>query len=334
VPQPTQQQLHVDRYLTNMAIMWSQDQSNFVADKIFPVVPVMKESDLYAVYQKGYFYRDEMQPRPLGGRPPEAGYEIENKRYSCVEWALEDKIDDRIRANADQPLDPDLASMRLLTGQALIHRERLWQEQFFKVGIWSEDWTGSATGSEAALAPEKKFVQFDATSGSEPISFIETQRLAMASKTGYQPNVLVLGANVFKAIKNHPAVLDRIKYTQRGLVTTDLLAAMFDVDRVVVPMGVINSAAEGQADSIDFIVSRKSMMLVYAAPAPSIQTPSAGYTFAYTGLIPGVTNAFGGVLERGREELAHSDVIQIRAAYDQRATATELGLFFASAVAV
>lgn len=327
MPQPTPQQLHVDRYLTQMSIAWAQDSDAFVADKIFPIVPVAKESDLYAVYQKGYFYRDELQPRPLGGRPPEAGYAVESKRYACVEWGLEDKIDDRIRANADQPLDPDLASMRLLTGQALVHRDKLWAEAYFKTGVWSKDWTGAVSGTETTLEGSGEFVQFDNPS-SEPIAFFDARRFEMAGKTGYKPNVLVLGPSTFRAIKNNKEVLDRIKYTQRGIITTDILAALFDVERVVVPMAVVNSAEEGQTDSIDFISSKKGAMLVYAAPAPAINQPSAGYTFAYTGLIPGVTNAFGGVIERGREELAHSDVIQIRASYDMEITASELGQFF------
>jgi len=359
VPQPVSQQLHVDRYLTNMAIAWSQDQANFISDKVFPVVPVMKESDFYAVYNRAYFYRDEMQIRPLGGRPPEAGYEVTHQRYNCLEWALEDKIDDRIRANADQPLDPDLSAMRLLTGQALIHRDKLWQEAFFKTGVWeggskkgtqSEvgNWVGNETaGTSAEQEVNGAFTFWDIrqangmatgnASGCEPIAFIESRKLEVASQTGYMPNTLVLGASVYKVLKNHPAVIERIKYTQRGIVTTDILASLFDVDRVLVPLAVINKAAEflpssTSGEEFGFVVSPKSAMLCYAAPAPTIQAPSAGYTFAYTGLIPGVTNAFGGIIQRGREELAHSDVIQIRASYTQVATSKALGIFISEAV--
>jgi hypothetical protein len=152
--------------------------------------------------------------------------------------------------------------------------------------------------------------------------------------------VIVLGTDTYRTIKNNASVVDRIKYTQRGIVTTDILAELFDVDRVVVPMGVVNTgheqapAATESTLNVNYILNPKSAMMVYAAPAPSIQEPSGGYTFAYTGLIPGVTNAFGGVIQRGREEMAHSDVIQIRAAYTQQVVASELGEFFASAVGV
>lgn len=332
MPQPSAGQLHVDQLLTNISVSWAQDQANFVADKIFPAVQVNKESDLYAIYEKGYFYRDELAARPLGGRPQQTGYEVKTGRYACTEWALEHLVDDRVRTNADQPFDVDMAAMRLLTTKAMIRRDNLWTSQFFTTGLWGVDWVGntSATADGAAGTPNT-FLQFD-QSGSDPIGFFDQRRLAIAGNTGYAPNVLVLGTGAYRVLKNHPSVTDRIKYTQRGIVTPDILAELFDVERVVIPMGVQNTAHEGQVDSIGYIVDPLSAMLVYAAPAPSLNSPSAGYTFAYTGLLPGYTNAFGGVIERGREELAHSDVFQIRAAYDQRIVASELGEFFLQCV--
>jgi hypothetical protein len=310
-----------------MAVAWSQDQSNFAADKVFPICPVTKESDLYAIYEKGTFYRTgQMRPRPLGGRPAQTGYGITEGNYRCVEWALEHLIDDRTRQNADQPLDPDLAGMRLLQTQALIQRDTLWSQKYFVTGVWANDWTGVTTGPGAS-----QFLQWD-QSGSDPIQFIRGRANDVAGKTGYRPNTLAFGTLAYEAFINHPDVLDRIKYTQRGLVTPDIVASLLDVRKVVVPRSVSNTAHEGQADNINYILSPSSVLMAYAAPAPSIQEPSAGYTFAYTGLLPGIDNAFGGVIMRGREELAHSDVLQIRASYDQEIVASDLGEMFQTVV--
>lgn len=333
LPQPTPGSLHVDTYLTNIAIKFTQPGSNFIADKVFPTVPVLKESDLFAIYKKGAFYRDELKPRPLGGRPAQIGYEIEHGRYHATEWGAEHAVDDRVRVNADTPLSPDEAAMTLLTTQALIRRDKIWADGFFKAGIWGTDWTGKEKATAKEEEEKQWFPFFDAAEkATDPIQFFDQRRIDIAAKTGYKPNKLVLGVDAFRVIKNHAAVIDRIKYTQRGIVTADILAELFDVEEVLVPWAVINSAPEGKADSINFLINRKSAMLVYAAPSPSLQTPSAGYTFAYVGLIPGLTNAFGGVIERGREELAHSDIFQIRAAYDIQKTAGDLGEFFSECV--
>lgn len=335
---PTPQQVHVDRYLTNMSIMYSQEADIWIAGKVFPQLPVLKKSDLYVKFPKGYFMRDEMEPRPLGGRPRATGYELEKGNYSCEEEALEHKIDDRVRENADEPIAPDLRGMELLTEKALIHRDREWAEHFFKASVWSITWKGVHKESETSEG-EKKFLQFDvykaAGEESEPIQFFDERATEMRRKTGRRPNKLVLGADVYVAIKNHPKVVERVKFTMSppAVVTPGILATLFDVEEVLIAESISNKAPEGKEDNIDFIVDSESCLLVYAAKSPSIYTPSAGYIFAWTGLIPGVTNAMGGVIQRGREELAHTDVLQIRCAYDMRATASDLGMFIEGAIA-
>lgn len=332
--QPSANDLHIDHYLTDMAIVWEQDESKFVAGKVFPTVPVVHKSDNYPVYKKGYFYRDEFAPRPMGGRPKQIGYGTEKGHYSIEEEALEKAIDDRERANYDvDSLDPDIAAQRLLRTQAMIHRDRLWAAEYFKAGVWTTEWEGKEKAPTKVEEEEAvgKFLQFD-QGGSEPIEFFDQRRIDVESKTGYEPNILVLGKDTYRVLKNHPAVVERIKFTQRGIVTPEILAALFDVDQVLIPGGVINENAEGEADKINFIVNRKAALLVYAAPAPTIAEPSAGYSFAWTGLLPGLDNAFGGILERGREELAHSDIIQCRTAFTQGITAPDLAEFFGACV--
>lgn len=327
MPQPTPAQMHVDRYLTNLSVAFVQESRNFVADKVFPIVPVAKQSDLYPLYDRGYFFRDEMRPRPLGGEAQKAGYKVVNQRYHAEEWALAHTIDDRVRSNADQPLNPDRAAMRLLTTQAMINRDRRWASAFFKTGVWTTDLTGVADDPS-----DGEFLQFN-QEGSDPIGVVDLYKDAIAEQTGgYEPNVLVLGRKVYRTIRNHPDVIDRIKYTQRGVVDREILASLFGVDRVVVPGSVQNTAAEGDADNFSFIVSSNDMLLVYAAPEPALEQPSGGYIFAWTGLIPGETNAFGGIIQRMRDEKAHSDHVEIRVAYDIHLVAPDLGVFFTNCV--
>ena len=326
MPQPTVTQVHIDRLLTNAAIRYAQKAENFVAGQVFPLLPVVHQSDYVTVFPKGYFMRDDMAPRPLGGRPNRTGFEIEKVLYACEEEALEYPLDDRISANADQPIDPELRAAELLAEKALIHRDRVFGADFFSASVWSTEYSGVASGSE--VEAEKKFLKFS-QSGSIPVKEILNWRTAMRRKTGQVPNVIVLGALVFNELINHPEVLERIKYTSAApaIVTEQILAQLFRVDKVVVAESVQNSAPEGKADEIGFILNEKDILLAHAAPAPSLQTPSAGYTIAWTGLLPGVNNAFGGVIERGREELAHSDIFQVRTAFTMKATAADLGAF-------
>ena len=62
--------VHVNRPLTNISLAYMQDAAAFVADSIFPAIPVMKQSDLYWEYDRDDWNRDEaeeMRPGDIGG---------------------------------------------------------------------------------------------------------------------------------------------------------------------------------------------------------------------------------------------------------------------------
>lgn len=328
---PISPQGHVDTYLTNLAVDFYNSSDKFIAGKVFPTIPVTESTGLYKKWDKGYFLRDEMRERPLGERPHRIEYKVTKGRYLCIEEAVAHTIDDRERPSVNDPhinpLDPDEAAMRLLTLQGLIHQENTWVKRFMTTGQWTVDLTGVSSGPTG-----NQFLQWD-QAGSDPADFINQRRDLMAEGAGREINTAVIGRDVLRALKKHSAIKDAIKYTQKGFVTEEILAEYLGLDRVFVPGGVQNTAAEGQTDAVSFIVPKKSVLLCYANPTPSQQEPSAGYTFAWTGLIPGATNAFGGVISRFRDEQARSDVFDIRVAGDQEIVSPDMGVFLSAAVA-
>jgi hypothetical protein len=317
---PTPRQGHFDRLLSNLSVIYMQKAENFVADKVFPTVPVEKQSDLYLVFPRGAFWRDQVGKRPLGGQSPIADYGTGSATYYCEEEGLSTNLDDRERANATPPYDPEKTKVQFLTQQHLIHRDRLWANKYFKTGVWANEYAGVASAPTGS-----QLLQWN-QANSTPIENIDTIKDAIAEQTGFQPNVLVLGRKVFRILKNHATVLDRIKYTQRGVVTAELLAQLFGVEKIVVPGGIQNTGAEGAADAFSFIIPSTHAMLAYAAPSPGLDQPSAGYNFTWNGLIPG--GGLGAAVYRGREERAHSDWFEVRMAQDLRVVASDLGVFF------
>jgi hypothetical protein len=336
VPTPTIRDGHVDVLLTNFSVAYQQDTKNFIADKVFPQVPVEHASDLYLKYPKGAFFRDDVQARPFGGESPAIGFSLSNATYFCEEQALSAWLDDRERANATPPYDPERGKVKLLTNQHMIHRDNDWARKYFTTGVWTGS-TGINGGSAGAdltgvsSAPStNQFLQWD-QAASIPIELIDLLKEQMVSQTGQMPNVMVAGTRVFRALKNHPEVLDRIKYTQRGLVTEDLLAALLGVDKFLVPRAIKNTANEGATDSMSFILSPTSVLLAYANPSPGLEEVSAGYIFTWTGLLGDA--AFNAGVWRGRDERRHSDWFEVRMAYDPEVIAGDCGIFLTSAVA-
>ena len=68
---PTPGDVHVNTPLTQISIAYLQQQDQFVAAQVCPVIPVAKQSDRYYVYNRGDFFRDN-PPMQVGfgpGRP-------------------------------------------------------------------------------------------------------------------------------------------------------------------------------------------------------------------------------------------------------------------------
>lgn len=321
-----------DTYLTGYSYAIMVDDTTFVAGAAASRIPVTQEAGKYNVYPPGYFWRDEAQVRPLGGRPVQVSYGVKDGNYAAEEWALEHTIDDRTRQNARNQMNLDENATRLLTGKQMIRADRIWADKFFKSGVWGME----VTGANAAGADQFLRWSDDASS---PLSDIEDWKELIRQATGMEPNTLVLGANVRKRLKNHPEFVDRIKYTSSAAITNAIMATMLEVDNVRVARALYNTANERMPDDDDggvdlqYIVDPNSALLAYIDPNPSLNSPTAIANFAWDSLVPGQTNDMGGVISRGRDGRAYSDYFHSRQAFDLRKVSDDLAVFIKDAVA-
>lgn len=322
MPQPTPGDVHVNRPLTNVMVMWQQALEHFIAGKVFPGVPVQKQSDLFFEFDRTFFMRSEMKERPLASESAGGGFEVApTGTYAAKVFALHKDLDDRLRSNQDNPLNLDRSSTQYLTQQAMLKREVDWASKFMTTGIW----TGSTTATDITVSP------LWSASGSTPIDDILAQMDSVHEKTGYRPNRLVLSRDVWTKLQSNADFLDRIAITRDKIVKPDLLAAVLEIEKVIIGSATRVTSAEGAATDVFAFVMQKDAMLAYAAPNPSIDQPSAGYTFNWTGFL-GATQD-GMRMKRMRMDLKESDRIEIQGAWDHKLVAAELGVFFNNAIA-
>lgn len=332
MPSPNVSQVHSTTPLTNVAVAYMQDHDHFIADKVFPVVPVKKQSDLYYKWNKGDFFRDEAQIRGDGGESAGSGVDLTTDNYAAKVWALHKDIGDQMRANADTALDLETTMSEYLMQKLLIRRDRLFATGYLTTGKWGTDITGTASTSDATHT-----IQWSDDANSDPFTDIANQQTTMLQNTGMMPNKLTLGYPVYQALRKHPLVIDRVKYTMQAdakSITPELLAAAFDVDQIVVAKASYNSAKKGATDSFSFAVG-KVALLSYAPAAPGLMIPSAGYIFGWDGLEG--QNAFGisswtePVPNRGKP--GSTTRVEAEMAFDMKLVGSDLGVFFASIVA-
>lgn len=323
--QPTGGDIHVSRPLTNISVAYMQQDQDFIASTVFPPVPVDFQFNMYYKYYKGEWFRTAAQKRAPRTESAGTGWNVTTDTYRCEVQAVHTDIDDQTRANQDKPvIDLDRDGTLFVTRDMLLRRELDWVATFFKRSLW----TGLPDQAGASTAGANQFIQWDRSS-SGVIENLRSATTSLKEKTGYPPNTLVMGQRVFDGIQNNPELLDRIKYTQRGVVTLELMAALFNLDRVLVPAVVQNTAEEGAPDAMSFVYG-KDALLCYAAKSPGLLTPSAGYTFEWTGYI-GASNR-GSRMKKFRMEAIASDRIESEMAYDFKVVAPDLGVFFYDAV--
>jgi len=326
MPQPTQSDVHVNAPLTNISIAYIQNARNFISDRVFPIVPVDKQADLYWLYTKNDWFRDEAKLRGAGAESAGGGYNLDSSNsYYCHPYAFHKDIPDQLRKNADSGLNLDRDATELITQRLLVRRERIWAANYFATSKWAKDYTGVAAGA----VPGTSFIQWSDYASSDPIADIELARMYILGTTGYKPNKLVCGAQTFSKLKHHPDVVDRYKYTNSDVITADMLAKLFEVDELLVGESIYATNAEGGTAAYDFI-NGKGALLVYSAPTPSLLVPSGGYTFAWKGM-SGMGSAIR--MKSFRMEHLESDRVEGEYAFDCKLIASDMGVFFATAVA-
>jgi hypothetical protein len=326
MPMLTPSSVHIDQPLTNLTLAYAQEQSNFIADKVFPTVGVQRQSDKYYIYDRDNMNRTgdvkKLAPRTEVNR---IGMSISNNSYYADVYGLGMDFDEQTLANEDAALDIRSAGAQTLMTRLMIHREEQFAASFFAAGIWGSQSTPSNLWS-------------DYTNGT-PITDVTAARRAMQLKSGgFKPNTMVIGKEVRDILINHPDILARLNggatVSNTALITNAKLAEIFEVENLYVMEAVKNSSVEGVAESNAFI-GGKHALLVHTPSSAGLMTPAAGLTFAWNN-IPGVSNLGVTVESYSDDALRRQQVaehIQVKMAYDMKVVGADLGYFFNSAVA-
>ena len=325
---PTVGDVHVNGPLTNISVAHFQDMAAFIAGRVFPVVPVQYRSDVYYTFDNADFHRDEMKPRAPSTETAGGGFSVSSDSYSCLVYGFHKDIDDQIRGNVDPQVNLDALVAKYLTYKYLIFMEKQWANTFFTTSVWTTD-----IGGVASNPGSNQVLQWN-DDASNPITDIDYYRRYMLELTGYEPNTLVLGRDVFDSIKNHPEFIDRIKYGQTpgapAMVTINMMKQLFEIPNIYVMNAIENTAKEGATKVHSFIAKQKAL-LCYSAPAPALLSPSGGYTFSWTGYAG--AGLQGQRIANMRIPLIRSDRFEIECSFDQKVVSADLGIFFNDVVA-
>jgi hypothetical protein len=260
----TNRYLGVDPMLTNVAIAYSNN--NYIAEQVLPSFPVAKQSGKHFIYDRGRF-RNLPNKRAAGSPSNEVTLTLTTGLpYFAEDHALKQFVPDEDVENSITPTDPYVDATENVTERHLIARELEVAGMLTDTAQMTQNITLSGSS------------QFNDYGNSDPFSTIDTALQTVHSAIHLTPNTLIMGRQVWDKLKYHPAFLERIKYTQKGVLSPDLLASLIGVERIIVGGAGYNTSKEGQTDSMSYIWG-KHAILAYIAPriAPKLMTLGLTY---------------------------------------------------------
>ena len=308
--------------LQNVSIAFRNEE--YIADRVFPILDGADPKAKITIYQKGDWFRDEAGIRAAGTRAKRGGYKLEDVSFSTKEYAFAKEVTDEdrrfARLKSSPPLQPDQDAIEFATEKVDLKKE-------IRVGelVIGTTWADSNVGGEDAeglWSPKGDTNTFldDITKG----------RKAIKAKTGKKPNVLLLDEATYLALKECEAILDKIKHTQRGVLAKELLAALLELDEVLVGSAIKSTAKETKAGTeftgvnIWEVNAGKGMGFLFHRPVKlGLKTATAGMQvrLAYEdGQIRRVTT--------WREPAEHQDVYECAEETDIVLVHADLGYLF------
>lgn len=250
-------------------------QGNLVGRALFPLAPVPAYGGQVIEFGKEAFrlYNSKRAPGAATKRL-DLGYA--GRPYSITPSALEAKVPRELMRDATQVPGIDLATRAVNT---VLRSLQL--EHEVACATLATTLTNYPTNNRVTLAAGTRWTQ----STSTPVADVMAAREAVRSSIGMYPNLLLLSARTFRALKTNTDVINRLSANESKVVTTELLAQIFEVEQVVVGTATV---ATGSADTLGDVWGNDAV-LAYVAPdggslGNNAEEPAYGYTYHIEGM--------------------------------------------------
>ena len=286
--------------------------NDLVGDLIFPRVGVQRQTDKYWVWGREAQELTENDLRATGAGAEAIRAALSNDSYSAISHALKFDLADETRANF-QAGDAEQALTQMLTDKILLAKEKRALDLISSKTVVTQNVT--LAGGDQWSDPLNSNPRGDVDLAKDTIM-----------KTGTRVNLMIIGPEVFTALRSNQQLLEALKYVRVGVIGEAELATFFGIDRVLVARGVSFSGS-----TASFLMG-KHAFLGYVSPGASQMDLSFGKTFVWEGA-PGTIGGIGTVIGRNPDVTAKSDIVGVDFYYDQKVCAAATGYLIYSAAA-
>lgn len=315
MPGSTGRTLHVDTPLSNVLIAAFETAGDFVAQRLFPVVSVGKQSDKYYTLRKEAWLR---QPQTFRGPRTQAKrieFDVSSDAYFADNYALAGEIPVEDLANADNALRMRESTTQLVANGLLRDLEVRVQANV----IANVSSVQRLTGADA----------WDAVNSADLRTQIGDAQLSIFQNTGLVPNTLMLDYQSYKYAKRNTRLYSMFQYgpaAADGTLSDAQLMNIFDVTNLWVARSQKNNANENQTSSITSIWGPTALLARVEANAPSMMTATYGLGYRWTSPELGVPMAVTTTMEDGAGS-RHIEILEAGYYQDEKVISSALGFY-------
>lgn len=319
---PTSQQVVIRGALQNVSIAYRNP--SYIGDMVYPIINGLNRKTQVLKYAKAPWFRVGADWRAEGTTAKRGDYSITTANLDPKQIAIGKAVTDELLFASQEPMALPVQPIQ----EALIYcadQIDLFKEKLIATNILAQTWADGNSGGA-----DTQGTWGLATTNNTLLTDIFAAKKAIQSKTGLVPNTLVLDYATFLAQQTNPNVSDKIKYTQTAVMTEGLLAALLQLDTVLVGKAIYTTSNETQPESDTPTMvnvweknAGKGMgFLCYRPPSAGLRTPSPGYQYRLEE---------NGAWRRSvtyREEWNHQSVYEVMEWVDIAAQSLDTGYLF------
>lgn len=279
-----------------------------IALQVFPVFEVGLQAGPFGKITLESLMKAVDTKRNSGGGYNLTEFEFTTDSYSTKENGLAVPVDARNAKIYRNYFQAEVVAARLARHSVILNMERRVAAAVFNTGTF----TPTAVTNE-----------WDDTANATPLTDVEAAIMRLYAK-GIVANALVINWKVFRNLRNCAQVIDRITASGAGSpakpedVTLQMLAAVFDLPKIVVGGAQYNSANEGQTASLSPVWSDEYAAVTRITDGP-IEDPGVGRTFHWAE--DGST--IGGTMESYYDPDIRGDKVRCRMETDEKVIYSE-----------
>jgi hypothetical protein len=311
----------VNPELTAIALAYSNPESQLIADKVLPRVPVPKKFK-YTKYttEQGFTVPETKVGRK--SEPNQVDFGGTDVTDECVDFGLDDTVpNDEVEAfnampkpGTGGPIDPLALSTMMLTGLVQLDREIRVAAIVFALNTYS-------AANRTTLAGA---TQWSDEAASNPLKAItDAMDIPLV-----RPNKLVLGQITWTNLRRHPKIVQAIGRSAQtaGFASRQQVAELLEIQEIIVGQAFVNTAKKGQAAVYSRTWGKHAALLHIDTLAAQTMQPTFGWTAQFGGKIAGNIPAPNVGLRGGQRVRSGESVKEVIASQDA-------GYFFQNAVA-